>query len=382
MKCLINGTVIFPDRCETGLAVIFDKKIEKIVDASEINPEDYEVIDAGGNYIAPGLVDIHIHGYLGEDVSDGSADGIKTMARGLVENGVTAWCPTTMTVSMEEIEAAFSAVNQVKNSGEYYGARILGVNSEGPFINPSKKGAQAEEHILKPDADFILKHKDIVKLFTVAPEVDGAKECIRKVSENSDVLISMGHTNATYEEACAGIAEGVRHTTHLFNAMTALNHRNPGVVGAALSSADVSCELIADTFHIDKGLFNLVSKIKGDKLCLITDCIRAGGMPDGDYTLGGQPVRKEGIKCLMPDGTIAGSVLALNQAVKNLFENSDLTISEAINCASQNPAKAIGEDGEIGSIGEGMRADMIIMDKDFNILTTIMNGETVYKEAK
>ena len=138
----------------------------------------------------------------------------------------------------------------------------------------------------------------------------------------------------------------------------------------------------ADTFHIDKGLFNLVSKIKGDKLCLITDCIRAGGMPDGDYTLGGQPVKKEGIKCLMPDGTIAGSVLKLNQAVKNLFENSDLTISEAINCASQNPAKAIGEDGEIGSICVGKRADMIIMDKDFNILLTIMNGETVYKEAE
>jgi len=382
MKCLINGTVIFPDRCETGLAVIFDKKIEKIVKVSEINTQEYEVIDAGGNYIAPGLVDIHIHGYLGADVSDGSAEGIKTMAKGLVANGVTAWCPTTMTVSMEEIEAAFSAVNQVKNSDEYYGARILGVNSEGPFINPSKKGAQAEEHIQKPDAEFVLKHKDIIKLFTVAPEVFGAIECIKKVSENSDILISMGHTNATYEEAMKGISAGVRHTTHLFNAMTPLNHRNPGVVGAALSADNVSCELIADTFHIDKGLFGLVSKIKGDKLCLITDCIRAGGMPDGDYTLGGQPVRKEGIKCLMPDGTIAGSVLKLNQAVKNLFENSDLTIFQAVNCASKNPAKAIGEDAEIGSVEVGKRADMIIMDENFNILTTIMNGETVYREAK
>ena len=382
MKCLINGSVILPDKVERGLAIIFDEKIEKIAYTGEVNLDDYEVIDAQNNYISPGFVDIHIHGYLGADVSDGSSEGVKTMAQGIVKNGVTSWCPTTMTVSKAEIEAAFSAVRQVKNSKEYYGARILGVNSEGPFINPSKKGAQAEEHILRPDADFILKNKDIVKLFTVAPEVDGAIECIQKVSSEGGVLISMGHTNATYEEAQAGVKAGVRHTTHLFNAMTALNHRNPGVVGAALSAENVSCELIADTFHIDKGLFGLVSKIKGDKLCLITDCIRAGGMPDGDYTLGGQPVHKEGIKCLMPDGTIAGSVLKLNEAVRNLFENSDLTICQAVNCASLNPAKAVGEDKNIGSIAVGKRADMIIMDENFNILATILGGEKVYEEEK
>lgn len=382
MKCLINGSVILPDKVERGLAIVFDEKIEKIVHTGEVNLDDYEVIDAQNCYIAPGLVDIHIHGYLGADVSDGSVDGVKTMAQGIVKNGVTSWCPTTMTVSKEEIEAAFSAVREVKNSKEYYGARILGVNSEGPFINPLKKGAQAEEHILRPDADFILKNKDIVKLFTVAPEVDGAIECIQKVATEGGVLISMGHTNATYEEAQAGVKAGVRHTTHLFNAMTALNHRNPGVVGAALSADNVSCELIADTFHIDKGLFGLVSKIKGDKLCLITDCIRAGGMPDGDYTLGGQPVHKEGIKCLMPDGTIAGSVLKLNEAVRNLFKNSDLTISQAVNCASLNPAKAVGEDKTIGSIAVGKRADIIIMDENFNVLTTILGGEKVYEEEK
>lgn len=382
MKCIINGSVILPDRVCRGLAVLFDEKIEKIASTSEINLGDCEVIDAKNNYIAPGLVDIHIHGYLGADASDGTDEAIKTMAQGIVKNGVTSWCPTTMTVSKDEIETAFSAVRQVKNSDGYYGARILGVNSEGPFINPLKKGAQAEEHILRPDADFVLKHRDIIKLFTVAPEVDGAVECIEKVSAESDILISMGHTNATYEEALGGVRSGVRHTTHLFNAMTALNHRNPGVVGAALSADNVSCELIADTFHIDKGLFDLVYKIKGDKLCLITDCIRAGGMPDGDYTLGGQPVKKEGIKCLMPDGTIAGSVLTLNQAVKNLFDNSDLTISQAVNCASLNPAKAVGEEKSIGSITVGKRADIIIIDENFNVLTTILGGNIVYKEEE
>ena len=379
MKCIINGKILLKDKVAEGMAIIFGETIEKIVDAKDVNLSDYEVIDAGGKYVSPGLVDMHIHGYLGADVSDGDADGVRKMAEGIIKNGVTAWCPTTMTVSKAEIEAAFDAVREVKNSGEYYGSRILGVNSEGPFINAAKKGAQAEEHILKPDADFIKKHSDIVELFTVAPEVDGALECIERVSKETNVLISMGHTNATYEEANKGIEKGVKHTTHLFNAMTALSHRSPGVVGAALSSEGTSVELIADTFHVSKGLFNLIAKIKDNKLCLITDCIRAGGMPDGDYTLGGQPVHKEGIKCLMPDGTIAGSVLKLNEAVRNLYENSNLEIYEAVNCASLNPAMALGKDKEIGSLEAGKRADIMIADEKFNVEMTILGGEIRYK---
>ncbi len=379
MKCIINGKVILKDAVLENVAVIFDEKIEKIADVKDINLADYEVIDANGKYVSPGLVDMHIHGYLGADVSDGDKAGVEKMAQGIIKNGVTAWCPTTMTVSKAEIEAAFDTVREVKNSGEYYGARILGVNSEGPFINAAKKGAQAEEHILKPDAKFIKKHADVVKLFTVAPEVEGAAECIKEVSSDTKVLVSMGHTNATYEEAVAGIENGVRHTTHLFNAMTALSHRSPGVVGAALADSNTSVELIADTFHVNKGLFGLIAKIKGDKLCLITDCIRAGGMPDGDYTLGGQPVHKEGIKCLMPDGTIAGSVLKLNEAVYNLYENSDLEIYEAVACASLNPAMALGEDKEIGSLEEGKRADIIIADEKFNVVMTILGGQIRYK---
>lgn len=379
MKCIVNGKIILKDSVACDMAIFFDEKIEKIVPQDGIDLSGCEVIDASGKYVAPGLVDMHIHGYLGADVSDGDLNGLRLMAEGIIKNGVTSWCPTTMTVSKAEIEAAFDIARELKNSGEYYGARILGVNSEGPFINAAKKGAQAEEHILRPDADFIKKHADIIKLFTVAPEVDGAAECIEKVCKDTDVLVSMGHTNATFEEANAGIDKGVRHTTHLFNAMTVLSHRAPGVVGAALSSDKVSCELIADTFHVDKGLFGLVAKIKGDKLCLITDCIRAGGMPDGDYTLGGQPVHKEGIKCLMPDGTIAGSVLKLNEAVFNLYKNSGLELYEAVNCASLNPAMALSEDSEIGSLEVGKRADIIIADDSFNIDLTILAGEIRYK---
>ena len=375
MKCIINGRIIMPDGVLENKAIIFDSEIKEIADQVGLDTSSYEVIDANGKYVAPGLIDMHIHGYLGADASDGDEDGIRKMAAGIIKNGVTAWCPTTMTVSMAEITKAFDTVRAVKNSGEYYGARILGVNSEGPFINSKKKGAQAEEHILRPDADFIIANSDIVKLFTVAPEVDGALECIEKVTKNTNVLISMGHTDATYEEAIAGVEAGVRHTTHLFNAMTALSHRSPGVSGAALSDSRVSAELIADTFHVNRGLFNMVAKAKGDKLCLITDCIRAGGMEDGDYTLGGQPVHKEGIKCLMDDGTIAGSVLELNAAVRNLYENSDLEIYEAVNAASLNIAKALGEDKEIGSLEVGKRADIIIVDEKFNVEKVILGGE-------
>ena len=339
-----------------------------------MNAEEYEVIDAEGKLVTPGLVDIHIHGYLGEDASDGTVEGLKKMAAGIAKNGVTSWCPTTMTLALSDLDKAFNAAREVKAETEIYGAKILGVHSEGPFINHSKKGAQPEEYIIPPNADFILDNADIIKLYTMAPEVEGGTECAKKVFEDGRVLTSMGHTGASFEEAQAGIEAGVRHATHLFNAMTPLQHRNPGVVGAALSDERVSCELIADTFHVSAGLYRLVAKAKGDKLCLITDCMRAGGMEDGDYTLGGQHVIKTGIKCLLEDGTIAGSVLKLNEGVRNFKNNTALTLPEVIACASLNPAKAIGEADSIGSLEVGKCADIVIFDDEFNAVTTIING--------
>ena len=375
MKCIINGRIVLPNSVVSGMAIVFDDTIRAIVPQAEINTKDYEVIDAKGNLVAPGLVDIHIHGYLGEDASDGSTEGLKKMAAGIAKNGVTSWCPTTMTMAKDIILKAFETARKVKAEKESYGAKILGINCEGPFINPSKKGAQPEEFILPPDGDFIVDNADILKLFTVAPEMDGALDCIKKVYEDGRVLVSMGHTGASFDEANEGIKAGVRHTTHLFNAMTALQHRNPGVVGAALSDEKVSCELIADTFHVNPGLYKLVAKAKGDKLCLITDCMRAGGMEDGDYTLGGQHVIKTGIQCLLEDGTIAGSVLKLNEAVRNLKGHTELSLPEVFACASLNPAKAIGEADKIGSLEVGKCADIIICDDDINVTTTIIDGK-------
>ena len=375
MKCIVNGRIVLTDKVVTGNAIVFDDKIQAIIPENEVNADDYEIIDAKGNLVAPGLVDVHIHGYLGEDASDGSEEGLKKMSAGIAKNGVTAWCPTTMTIAKDELEKAFDVARKVKAEKECYGAKILGIHSEGPFINPTKKGAQPEEHILPPDAEFVLKHADIIKLITLAPEMPGSLSCIQKIFEDGRVLVSMGHTGASFDEANAGIAAGVRHATHLFNAMTALQHRNPGVVGAALSDERVSCELIADTFHVNAGLYTLIAKAKGEKFCLITDCMRAGGMEDGEYTLGGQKVFKTGIQCLLEDGTIAGSVLKLNEAVRNLRDYTDLSLAEVFACASLNPAKAIGEDKQIGSLEVGKCADIMICDDDINVVATYINGE-------
>jgi len=378
MKCIINGQLVLPNEVKSGLAIIFDERIESIVKADEIDLSKYEVIDAKGNFVAPGLVDIHIHGYMGCDTSDGDADGIRKMSAGLVKNGVTSFCPTTMTVSVEEIEKAFNDAREVKAEGAKNGAKVLGINCEGPFINPSKKGAQAEDHIKKPDAEFILKNADIIKVYTIAPEMEGGCAAIEEICEKCDVRVSVGHTDATFEETLAGIDAGASHITHLFNAQTPLHHRNPGVVGAALLR-DVSTELICDTFHIHKGLFELIAKIKGERLVLITDCTRAGGMPDGEYTLGGQKIIVNGIECLLEDGTIAGSVLKLNDAVKNVWANSNIPLFTIVAAASLNPAKAIGVSERKGSLEAGKDADIIITDDDFNIQKTIIGGKIKYE---
>lgn len=380
MKAIINGKVILPDSIVEGRALLFD---EKIIGLSETVPADAEIIDAAGRYVAPGLVDIHIHGYLGEDTSDGREEGIRKMAEGIVKNGVTAWLPTTMTVSYDELRRAFDVVRHLRDrKNNPKGAQIMGVHAEGPFINPSKKGAQAVEHIRPADAAFLIENSDVIRIVTMAPEMPGAMDCIREVTEKTDMLISMGHTAANYETAKAGIDAGVRHATHLFNAMTPLNHRDPGVVGAALADDRVSTELIADTFHISPDLFALVAKVKGDNLVLITDCVRAGGLTDGEYTLGGQTIFVNGIECRLADGTIAGSVLKLNNAVQNVRTCAHLPLEQVVRMASLNAASCIGLGQSKGSLEAGKDADIILADEQFAVSQTIIAGETVWSSAE
>ncbi len=379
MKAVINGKIILKDRIVENNALLFSDKIEGIVDVKEI-PKDAEIIDADGGFVSPGLIDIHIHGYLGKDVCDGEEESIRTIASGIVKNGVTGFLPTTMTVDMAVIKKALCVLRSLKEESKTWcGSQILGCHAEGPFISESKKGAQDPKYILKPDAEFVKEYADIIKIITLAPEEDTEDfAAIREIAEKTDVVVSMGHTSADYDIAYNSTENGVKHATHLFNAMTPLAHRAPGVVGAALGS-DVSCELIVDTFHVNPALYDMLWKLKGRKLCFITDCLPAGGLPFGEYTLGGAKIIYRDIVCRLEDGTVAGSVLPLNKGVWNVYKNSNIPLYECVNAASLNPATTIGIADKKGSLDIGKDADIIICDNEFNVNKTIIGGEIRYE---
>ena len=366
MKAIINGKIILKDRIVENHALLLSTVIEGIVPTESV-PSDAQIIDAKGGYVSPGLIDLHIHGYLGKDVCDGEEESIRTISEGLVANGVTGYLPTTMTVDMKVIKKALEVLRNLKEESKTWnGSTILGCHAEGPFISESKKGAQDPKYILKPDYSFVKEYSDIIKIITLAPEEDmNDFEEIRKITKNTDVVISMGHTSADYDTAMASTNAGVKHATHLFNAMTPIAHRAPGVVTAALKS-DISCELIVDTFHVLPVFYDILWKLKGRKLCFITDCLPAGGLPEGEYTLGGAKIIYRGIVCRLEDGTVAGSVLHLNKGVWNVYTNSEIPLWECVNCASLNPATTLGIQNKKGSIEVGKDADVIITDKNIS----------------
>ena len=378
MKAIINGKIILKDKLLENYALIYSDVIEDIIPLESV-PQDATIIDANGGFVSPGLIDLHIHGYLGKDVCDGEQESIKTISKGLLKNGVTGYLPTTMTVDMKVIKKALQVCRELKDeSKNWEGSEILGCHAEGPFISESKKGAQDAKYILKPDAKFVKEYSDIIKIITLAPETDKDFNAISEICRDTDVTVSMGHTSADYDTAMASVEAGVKHVTHLFNAMTPLSHRAPGVVTAALNS-DVSVELIVDTIHVNKCFYDMLWKLKGRKLCFITDCLPAGGLPQGEYTLGGAKIIYDGVICRLEDSTIAGSALPLNYGVWNVYKNSNIPLNECVNGASLNAAMAIGVADRKGSLEKGKDADIIITDQNFEVLKTIIRGETKYE---
>lgn len=379
MKAIVNGKILLKDRVVEGCALLYSDVIEGIVPMEQL-PEEIPVIDADGGYISPGLIDLHIHGYLGCDVCDGEETSIRTISKGLLANGVTGYLPTTMTVDMAVIRRALDVCRSLKEESQSWeGSAILGCHAEGPFISESKKGAQNPQYIRKPDAAFVKEYADIIKVITLAPETDTDDfAAIREICRDTDVVVSMGHTSSDYDTAMASVNAGVGHVTHLFNAMTPMAHRAPGVVTAALNS-DVSVELIVDTFHVDKCFYDLLWKIKGRKLCFITDCLPAGGLPFGEYTVGGAKIIYRDIVCRLEDGTVAGSVLHLNRGVRNVWKNSNIPLYECVNCASLHPAMVLGVADRKGSLEVGKDADIVITDSDFEVKKTIIRGEVKYE---
>ncbi|MBO5315728.1 MAG: N-acetylglucosamine-6-phosphate deacetylase [Clostridia bacterium] len=378
MIAIKNAQIVLENGIEQNKALLFEEKIIGLVNENEI-PAGAEVIDANGGYVTPGFIDLHIHGYLTRDVCDVSEESMRIISKGIVANGVTGYLPTTMTVDMKVIQGAIDTCRALMKEEDFDGSTILGVHAEGPFISEAKKGAQDAKYILKPDAEFVKKNADVIRIITLAPEEDTDNfDAIREIADKTNVVVSMGHTSADYETAMASTKAGVKHATHLFNVMTPLTHRAPGVVGAAFAS-DVSCELIVDTYHVNTALYDIVYKLKGRKLCFITDCLPAGGLDEGEYTLGGAKIIYKDNICRLEDGTIAGSVLHLNKGVWNVYTNSSIPLHECVNCASLNPATTLGIADKKGSIAAGKDADIVILDKEFNVEKTIIGGKIKYE---
>lgn len=361
-----NGKVLF-GRTFTDADLSFDRTIKAIGRLE--GPAD---LDAAGGYVIPGLVDIHTHGAVGEDFSDGKPQGLQPLADYYAAHGVTSYLATTMTLKEEVLTPAMHAVRDFKPGG---GAKCAGVHLEGPFLSFAKRGAQAAENLHKPDAALFHRLNEAsggqVRLVTAACEEEGAIPFIREVSQVCTV--SLGHTSADYDTAMAGFQAGASHATHLYNGMPSLLHRAPGVIGAAFD-AGASVELICDGLHIHPAVIRATYQMFGDKLNLISDSLRCAGMPDGDYELGGQPIVVKDHKATLLDGTLAGSSISLLDAVRNVVRFG-LPLAEAVYAASAAPAKAVGLDA--GVIAQGKAADLVVLDRDLNLKAVFVDGQRV-----
>ena len=349
---------------------------EKISKIGDFSSEDG--LDLTGLVVMPGLIDMHIHGCGGADTGDATPEALETMSQTLVKNGVTSFCPASMTLSFEELTKIFANIDAMKD--KVGGAYIHGANMEGPYIAMSKKGAQNPLYVRNPDKEEFKKLYEgcngAIRVVDIAPECDGGDEFIKEIQPICPV--SIAHTDAGYDEAVHAIELGVRHITHLFNAQSGLHHRKPGVVGAAFDvgrANGVRAELICDGFHIHPATLRIAFREMGeDGTVIISDSMKAAGCPDGDYDLGGQPVYVRDGKALLADGTIAASTSNVYKELKNVI-SFGIPEKQAVKSATINPAKAIRVDDKTGSIEEGKFADILVVDKDYNIKLVIVKGE-------
>lgn len=374
MRVLTNVKIYTGNEVIEDGFIRYDSKIQEVGNMKDFHKGSIDEIDEGnGQTVIPGMIDVHIHGGYHVDTMDADSDKLSLLGKKLLGEGVTTFFPTTMTQSVEAINEALKACKDAKEKCSVIG----GIHLEGPFVNKEWKGAQPGQYIVNPNVEQFKEWQelsgDLISLVTFAPEVEGGKE-LKQYFDETGVIGSCGHTGAYYDDLKDS---GIIHATHLYNQMRGLHHREPGVVGYVLLTPGVKAEIIADGIHIHPEMVKLAYKLKGPKdICLITDAMRAKGLEDGMYELGGQPVRVEKGKATLEDGTIAGSVLTMDQAFRNMIEFTGCSIEDAVQMTSVNQAEHFGLKDK-GTLAVGKDADFVVMDENLHVKNTIQLGKSM-----
>ena len=377
-----NGAVVLPD------TVLF--KSDVLVKQSEIaeigpdlrTPRGAKVIDATGHNIAPGFIDLHVHGGVGQMFEFADTNGYAKIAETLARSGTTGFLATIAVLPHEKTLAAIKTAREFAYAD---GAKLLGIHLEGPYLNPEMAGAQMVSAMRRPSVEELEEYReaagDLLKIMTLAPELDGGLELVSALQRHG-IVAAAGHSNATFDEIREAAQAGLTHISHTFNALRPLHHREPGAVGAALAMDLLTTELICDGHHVHPAAVNIVMRCKPhDKIILVSDSVAALGLPEGDHDFLGIPVLvKDGAVRLKNSDNLAGSVLTLDVAIKNVFDwFSDIALREIFMMASLNPAKTIGIDDTKGQIGVGKDADIVLIDEHFNVALTMVEGRIVYE---
>lgn len=378
---IIRGDIITPyEVIPEGHIVVENDKITMV---GQGTPDIAGVVlDYIGHLVAPGFIDIHVHGGAGTDVMDASHEDLERLSGYLAAGGVTSFLATTYTASQEHLLEATRNIRGIIERVSI-GASVLGIHLEGPYINIKRSGAQNRKYVRLPKIEELeeiyFEVRDYLKIVTLAPEVEGALEAIEWICER-DIVAAAGHTEATYDQARAGFDAGMKHASHLFNAMRPLHHREPGIIGAALTNDEISVELIADVVHLHPAILKLVKRLKrSESTALVSDATASAGLPDGEYQFGSEKLEVNNGVSRLESGNLAGSMIRLSDAVRNIVKLAGFAPKEAIEMATSTPARVIGILEKKGRLIPGTDADITVLDNEFSVLLTIVGGKFVYK---
>lgn len=384
-RILILGKIITPhDLIEDGYVIVNGEKIEKVGQGNKVKGfKNCDIIDARGCVVIPGMIDLHLHGGGGHDVMEGTDEALRKIAATHALNGTTGFLATVITAPLIKMKQVINWLSKYEEGNEE--AALLGINIEGPYLNPSQKGAHDETMLRPPiaeEADNLVKAgRGQVRVFTIAPEMPGALEVIKNL-KHKDIIVSVGHSNATFIEMQMAMKEGLSHASHLFNGMRGMHQREPGVVGAVVNNRDVTAEIIADGVHVHPQMLQFLISLKDkEKIVLVTDAIAASGQGDGVYRLGSQRIKVSKGIARLEDGTMAGSTLTMIKAVENMVKMVGVDFMDALSMATINPARVIKIDDHKGSLVAGKDADIVIIN-NFDVIMTMIKGKIVYRKRQ